>query len=244
MSGTPLTCANCGNEVREGARFCGNCGAPMAEPDEQRSSGELPPTTSSTRRPRLLWVAAGVAVALLLAGGGVAAALAMTGGGGSSQDTVADAGLDSITNTTDVFPTDDATTEPSDAIGQGVDETCEDIVAFFALAKEVDIARGGNSVDGVEQLAEVASDLASTAPAEPEGGEPRYSFEGIALAYGTYASLLSELDVDPGPDALLEPRIADALADVEIDVVLGVVPWVAERCSAEHKAQLEQLGNG
>jgi len=252
-SGKMLTCTNCGNERPEGTRFCANCGTPFAQAEPQVPPSEPSPTTSSVRkRGRVVWVAVGAAVALLVAGGAVAAALSITGGDGSNQALPTDAGLDSITNTTDVLPTNDATTtEAGGAIGQGVDQTCEDLVAFFALAKEVDIARGGNSVDDVEKLAVAASELASKAPEEPEtgdflvdAGEPRESLESIAEAYGSYASLLSELDLEPGPDALLEPRIAGALSDLSLDYTLGVVPWIDARCSAEDKAQLEQLGNG
>ena len=250
--GKMVTCTNCGNERPEGTRFCGNCGTPFVQADQQLSSGEPSPIASSTRKRRLVWVAVGAGVALLVAGGAVAATLSLTGDDQPSQAEVAE--LEKLTtptepdlfgdttDTTDIFGDTTDTTGATGVIGQGVDQTCEEIVVFFALAKEVDIARGGNSVDGVEQLAAAASDLASNAPAEPEGGEPRDSFQDIAFAYGTYANLLSELDVDPGPDALLEPRIADALGGLEIAYILGVVPWIDARCSAEVKAQLEELG--
>lgn len=245
-SGKLRTCANCGNEVREGARFCGVCGTPFVQADQQLPPVEPRPTPPSARKRRLLWVAVGAAVALLVAGGAVAAVLSITTGPEPTP------GPESITNTTDVLPTNDATTtETGGAIGQGVDQTCEDLVAFFALAKEVDIARGGNSVDDVEKLAAAASELASKAPEEPEtgdflvdAGEPRESLGSIAEAYGSYVSLLSELDLEPGPDALLEPRIADALGDLSLDYTLGVVPWIDARCSNEVKAQLGQLANG
>src|SRR4029077_1397110 len=118
------TCANCGNQVREGARFCASCGAPFVQLEPQVPPAEPPSAGSSTRNKRLLWVAAGAAVVLLVAGG-AGAALLITGGGDSTP-----AGLDSITNTTDVFPTNDATTtEPYEATGQSVDQTCKDLVA-------------------------------------------------------------------------------------------------------------------
>jgi zinc-ribbon domain len=241
-NGKMVTCANCGNQRPEGTRFCANCGTPFAAADEQLPPAELPPPTSSRRNKRLLWVAAGAAVVLLVAGG-AGAVLLITGGGDSTP-----AGLDSITNTTDVFPTNDATTTgPTDATGQGVDQTCKDLVAFFALAKEVDIARGGHSVGDVEKLAAAASELASKAPAEPTGillGEPRKSLEHIAKDYETYVSVLSEGGVDPGPDALLEPRISAALDDVSFQVATGLVLWMDARCSEEDKARLQQLGNG
>lgn len=252
--GKMLTCANCGNERPEGTRFCGSCGTPFAQAEPQVPPAEPPPTASSTRKRRLVWVAAGTAVALLVAGGAVAAALTLTGGDDPTPAEIADVLAEFTTTTeTDLFGDTTDTSDSTDTtgyIGQGVDETCHDLVAFFALAKEVDIARGGDSVGDVEKLAAAASELASNAPQEPQGnlvigaGEPRDSLQGIAEAYGSYVSLLSELGLDPGPDALLEPRVADALGDVSIDVTLGLLPWMDARCSAEDKAQLEQLGNG
>jgi hypothetical protein len=176
--------------------------------------------------------------------GGLVLALAGCGGGSDSGT----AASESISNTTDTLPTNDATTtEAESSIGQGVDQTCEDLVAFFTLAKETDIARGGNSVDDVKKLAAAASDLASKAPAEPSGfnqGEPRHSLQHMADGYGHYVSLLSELGLDPGPDALLEPRVADALSGLDDDVLVGIGPWFDARCSSELKAQMEQLVNG
>ena len=172
--------------------------------------------------------------------------LALTGCGGGDSDS-SSAGSESISNTTDALPTNDATTtEAESSIGQGVDQTCDDLVAFFALAKETDIAHGGNSVDDVERVAAAASDLASNAPAEPEqssglDGQPRESLQRFAEAYGTYVTLLSELDLEPGPDALLEPRVADALTGLDEEILLNIGPWMETRCSADVMAEMEQL---
>ena len=242
-SGNMQTCANCGNEVREGARFCVSCGAPVVLPDQPPSSGEPPPITSSTRGRRVLWVAVGAAVALLLAGGAVAALL-ITGGDDSTP-----ASLDSITNTTDVFPTNDATTTGADdATGQGVDETCADLLAFFMLAKEIDIARGGNSVDDIERLAAAASELASKAPAEPVQanvfleGEPRDSLTRMAEAYAAYITLLAQNNMEPGPDALLVPEIATRL-DLSLEESF-LLQWFGARCSEDDQEELQELATG
>jgi hypothetical protein len=178
----------------------------------------------------------------------IASAAALTAGCGSSgikaDVTQATASEAAATDATAAgTPTNGATT----AIGVGVDQTCKDLVGFFALAKDVEIARGGNSVSDVEKVAAAASELARNAPAEPSSsfmaGEPRESFAGVAKAYGTYLDVLSEGDLDPGPDALLDARVAGAMEDVSIDVSVGIVPWIDARCSAEVKDQLQQLGD-
>lgn len=172
-------------------------------------------------------------------------ALALAGCGGGSSDS-GDAAADSISNTTDTLPTDDATTtDAGDTTGQGVDETCRDILAFFALAKEVDIARGGNSVDDVEKLAAAASELASKAPEDPGQdnsfleGEPRESLTRFADAYAAYITLLSQNNLEPGPDALLVPEIADRL-DLSLELAV-VLQWFGARCSEEDNAKLQEL---
>jgi len=147
------------------------------------------------------------------------------------------------TTSTDVFGDTTDTTDSSVVVGQGVDETCDDLVAFLALAKEADIGRGGDSVSDVEEVAAAASELASNAPAD-SAGEPRDSFEAIADAYGTYLSVLSELDLEPGPDALLEPRISQAFEDIGLQFGLGVAPWADEHCSQEALDQLAEVVNG
>jgi zinc-ribbon domain len=248
------TCTNCGNEVREGARFCASCGAELGPPEAQLSSNESPPpVTSPTSKRRLRWVAAGAAVALLVAGVAVAA-LSLTGGDESSQATLSEIGTDYTTDTTepDLFgdPSDSTetdlygdatdTTDTSVAIGQGVDETCDDMVAFLVLAREADIGRGGNSVSDVERVAAAAADLASKAPADSDG-EPRDSFQGIAAAYETYLSVLSELGLEPGPDALLEPRIEAAFEDAGLQIALGIGPWAEEHCSQEVLDQVAEV---
>lgn len=250
-----LTCANCGSKRPEGTRFCGNCGTPFVQADQQSSSGEPAPTTSSRGR-RMRWVAVGAGVALLVAGGGVAATLSLTGEDDPSQAEI-DSIIDDVAGELYSDPTEPDlfgdTTDTTDTtgttgfVGQGVEQTCSDIVAFEALAKEVGIARGGNSGGDVEEIAAVASELASGAPAEPEGGltygsgEPRESLQGMAEALGAYASLLSELGLEAGPDALLEPRIAEALSSLAYDENT-VIQWFLVRCSAEDQAQLQELG--
>ncbi len=143
--------------------------------------------------------------------------------------------------------TDAETNGATSSIGAGIDQTCEDIVRFFALGKDVDIVRGGNSVSDVEKIAAMASELARNAPAEPSSsflqGEPRKSLESFVKAYGTYLDVLSEGDLEPGPDASLEPRISDAMDDLSIDVSVGLVPWIDARCSTDVKNQLQQLGS-
>jgi len=254
------TCANCGNEVREGARFCASCGAPVVQAAAEPSRAEPPPPPSPGGKRRLRWVAIGVAVALLVAGGAVAATLSLTGGDDPTPAEIAEVLSEFTTTTetdlfgdttdtteTDLYGDETDTTDTTGSIGQGVDETCKDIVAFEALAKEVDIVRGGNSTDDVEEIAAMASELASSAPAEAEAGltygsgEPRDGLQGMAEALGSYASLLSELGLEAGPDALLEPRIAEALSSLAFDES-DVLQWFLVRCSEEDKAQLQQLG--
>jgi hypothetical protein len=194
----------------------------------------------------------GAAGALLVATGAVAATLALTGDDGPSQaeltelvddlfsDTTETDPFDDTTDTTDIFGDTTETTDATGDVGQGVDQTCEDLVPFLTLARDADFARGGNSVDDFEQLAALAAELASKAPAESgtgsllvEEGEPRDSLERIAEDFGTYVSVLAELGLEPGPDALLEPRISAALEDVSFQVGLGLGPWMDARCSQE-----------
>ena len=181
--------------------------------------------------------------------GGLVLALAGCGGGGSDSDaeavtvTVTET-ASSETTTTDMFGETTENTDASVEVGQGVDETCEDLLAFFVLAKDTDIGRGGDSVGDVEQVHAVVSDLASKAPSDSQG-EPRESLVAIAAAYATYLSVLSEQGLEPGPDALLEPRIAEAWEDLGLQFSLGVAPWMDESCSPELLAQAQELfGSG
>jgi hypothetical protein len=145
-------------------------------------------------------------VAVLVLGGLV---LAFAGCGGGSSDS-GSAAADSVTNTTDTLPTNDATTTSADeAIGQGVDQTCEDLAALQTLLTEVDIAHGGDSVDDIEELAEKASELASKAPAVLQS-----DLTSIADGYRRYLDVLSENNLEPGPDALLVPEVADTFSGV------------------------------
>jgi len=108
------------------------------------------------------------------------------------------------------LPTDDATTTGvDDAIGQGVDQTCEDLAALQTLLQEFGIAQGGDSVDDIEKLAEMASELASKAPAVLQS-----DLTSIADGYRRYLDVLSENNLEPGPDALLVPEVADAFSGV------------------------------
>jgi hypothetical protein len=146
-----------------------------------------------------------IATAILIVG--LVSALAGCGGGSSDSGSGAS---ESITNTTDTLPTDDATTTGVDeAIGQGVDQTCEDLAALQTLLQEVDIAHGGDSVDDIEELAEMASELASKAPAVL-----RADLTSIADGYRRYLDVLSENNLEPGPDALLVPEVADTFSSV------------------------------
>ena len=182
----------------------------------------------------------------------VIASIAVLTTGCGSSDTNADATYTTASDAvaveatvTDASETETPANGSSTAIGVGVDQTCKNLVGFFALAKDVDIARGGNSVSDVEKVAAAASELAGNAPAEPSSsfmtGEPRESLETFAKAYRTYLDVLSEGDLEPGPDALLEPRIADVMQDASIDASVGLVPWIDARCSADVKDQLRQL---
>ncbi len=139
--------------------------------------------------------------------GGLVLALAGCGGGSSDSDSAA---VDSITNTTDALPTNDATTTSADeAIGQGVEQTCEDISALQTLLQEENIAQGGDSVDDIEELAEMASELATKAPAVLLS-----DLTSIADGYRRYLEVLSENNLEPGPDALLVPEVAGAFSGV------------------------------
>ena len=120
-------------------------------------------------------------------------------------------------NTTDALPTNDATTTSADeAIGQGVEQTCEDLAALQTLLQEVNIAQGGDSVDDIEELAEKASELASKAPAVL-----RSDLTSIADGYRQYLDVLSENDLEPGPDALLVPEVAGAFGGVTESEIEG-----------------------
>lgn len=107
-------------------------------------------------------------------------------------------------------PTNDATTTGAeDAIGQGVEQTCEDLATLQTLLEEFGISQGGDSVDDVEKLAAMASELASKAPAVLQS-----DLTSIADGYRRYIIVLSELNLEPGPDALLVPEVADAFSGV------------------------------
>ena len=148
------------------------------------------------------------------------------------------------TMTTDMFGETTEVTDASVDVGQGVDQTCEDLLAFFVLAKDTDIARGGDSVGDVEQVQAAVSDLASKAPSDSRG-EPRDSLQAIANAYATYLSVLSAQGLEPGPDALLEPTVAQAWEDLSLQFGLGVAPWMDESCDPELLAQAQEMfGSG
>ena len=136
--------------------------------------------------------------------------LALAGCGGGSSDSGSAAAGTVGPNTTDTLPTNDATTTSADeAIGQGVDQTCEDLAALQTLLTEVDIAHGGDSVDDIEELAEKASEFASKAPAVLQS-----DLTSIADGYRSYIQALSEANLEPGPDALLVPEVADSFSSV------------------------------
>ena len=154
--------------------------------------------------------------------GCVVFALAGCGGGSDSSN----AGSESIANTTDVMPTDDATTTGADAaIGQGVEETCKDFAAFFSFSKDADLPHGGNSVDDLETAAAAASELADKAPAVL-----RLDLMSIAEANRRYIDALSELNLEPGPDALLVPEIQDALSG---QTTSDIEEFLSQNCNEE-----------
>jgi hypothetical protein len=141
---------------------------------------------------------------------------------------------------------DETTTETSAVGGEGVDETCEDLLAFAVLAKDRGMSSETASVDDVEDVAAAVSELASRASAEPEeagfllAGEPRDSLEGLAEALESYLGVLSELGLEPGPDALVEPRVADAAERVR-DNDSSLFDWFGARCSEDDKSELEEI---
>ena len=341
-SGNIRTCANCGNEVREGARFCPSCGAPVVQAAAEPSRAEPPPPPSPGGKRRLRWVAIGVAVAVLVAGGAAAAALLITGGDDSTQaapteETTTDAlstepvpgelsdeavtalineamsqrtevefgvlggaplgaevrdchkdvsesslldpgetqwtlyaceiwyegelsedvllqSVDSDGNLYGAGDTtfgDETTAEEGVVGGEDVDETCAGYVAFATLARR---ENPNPSVDDVERLAAIASDLASKGPAEPSetgigepnflAGEPKKSIDDIAEGLESYARLLAELGLAPGSDtALAEPRIAEVIDGIE-DADVDLTRWFEERCSEEDHAAFEKIRNG
>ena len=151
------------------------------------------------------------------------------------------------TPSVDATAVDSTASDEGYQVGQGVEQTCQDLVGLFAIIKDADIAHGGHSDSDIQKAAAAASELAAKAPSEPStsflSGEPRESLQTIASAYQTYLEVLSEGDLEPGPDALLEPRVADAMTDVQIDFAAGLVPWIASRCSADVQQQLQQLAS-
>jgi hypothetical protein len=128
-------------------------------------------------------------------------------------------------------------------VSQDVEQTCEGIVELLTQFK-----KPADSIEDVQAAAAAFSELAGKAPAETEesfpsgAGDPRDSLQGIADGYAEAASLFSELGLKPGPDALQEPRIADIIDDIQLELTLGVQPWVEARCSADVQEQLQQGG--
>ena len=142
---------------------------------------------------------------------------------------------------------DETTTEEGAVGGEDVDETCDGLVAYATLARE---ENPNPSVDDVERLAALTSDLASKAPAEPLeagtllAGEPKKSIDDTAEGLESYARRLSELGLEPGSDAALdEPRTAEVIDGLE-DADVGLTRWFFERCSAEDVAAFEKIRNG
>jgi zinc ribbon protein len=200
-------CANCGNEVREGARFCPSCGAPVVQAAAEPSRAEPPPPPSPGGKRRLRWVAVAAAVALLVAGGATAAVLAMTGGDGPNQ----------------VLPTGDETSTPAGA--SGVD--CDELASFvddFAQAQAIDGADLAASPESVEVITAALAALANQAPEDV-----RQDFETVSETWVEVARAVSDLGLEPGVtpdeeqvDAILEldgrlvddPEFLDASANV------------------------------
>ncbi len=139
------------------------------------------------------------------------------------------------------------TTEATDTsvdIGQGVDQTCEDLLAFFVLAKDVDIARGGDSVGDVERVQAAVSDLASKAPSDSQG-EPRDSLEAIADGVRDVPVRALRAGPGAGPRRLAGAESRGSLGRPELQFGLGVAPWMDESCSPELLAQAQEMfGSG
>jgi hypothetical protein len=156
-----------------------------------------------------------------------------------------EAATDIETTETDAVGSTDATktTGTTGTVGQGVEQTCEDIVELLTRFEEP-----ADSIEDVQAAAAAFSELADKAPAETEesfplgAGEPRDSLQGMADGYAKAASLFSELGLEPGPEALQEPRIADLIEDVALELTLGVRPWVEARCSADIQERLQHGG--
>lgn len=190
--------------------------------------------------------------------GGLVLALAGCGGG-SDSGAVATVTVTTTETTsaelTTTTPTDlyGDTTDTTDAgeetavVGQGVDQTCDDLVELFSQGLDANLARGGDSVSEIESIATAYSELAAKAPAEPStdallAGEPRDSLIDLGQAFDSYAALLTELGLEPGPDALLEPRIDEALeGQAAAATDLGL--WIDERCSDDVKSRIMELGS-
>ena len=52
---------------------------------------------------------------------------------------------------------------------------------------------------------------------------------------------MSQTGLDPGPDALQDPDIADRL-DLSLEAAV-LLEWIGARCSEDVNGQLEQLAN-
>lgn len=70
-----MFCPNCGSEVEEGSKFCGVCGASMAEEDTSQTAGAAGTAANLMKsKGKLIKIGAGLAVIALI---GVGAALFM-----------------------------------------------------------------------------------------------------------------------------------------------------------------------
>ena len=174
-SGNMKTCANCGNEVREGARFCANCGAAVVQAAAEPSRAEPPPPPLPGGKRRLLWVAVGTAVALLVAGGAVAAALSLTGDDQPSQAELAEVpeDVDSDTTETDLFGD---TTDTTDTFGDTTMSTDTTATSNAVNAGEAATWNGDAfTVTDVE--------TSDTAPVADLFGEKREAENGVWLSF-------------------------------------------------------------
>jgi hypothetical protein len=211
------TCASCGNEAREGARFCGSCGAPFVAADPP-TSVEPPPESPRRKGRGLLWAAVGAGVALLVVGSAVAAALSLTGGGDSTEA---------------------ATTSTSSQVVTS-DEDC------LALGRVVaDFTVGANAEDLVPIALDInASDylvdrdfLDSYADRAP--GEIRPDVVRLALFVGRYATAMQAAGLEPGAvppsDQAGDIRAASQIGSVEQDQLPGSIAalgsWAANGCT-------------
>jgi len=210
------TCASCGNEAREGARFCGSCGVPFVAADPPTRVAP-PPESPRGKGHGLLSAVVGAGVALLVVGGAVAA-LALTGGGDSTEA---------------------ATTAPSSQVSTS-DEDCialGRVVADFTVGADADelvpIALDINASDYLvdRDFLDSYSDRASA--------EIRTDVVRLALFVGRYTTAMQAAGLEPGSvpssDQAGDIRTASQIGSFEQDQLPGSIAalaaWAARGCT-------------